>query len=372
MHNMKGEFYFMRKYLCRISVLIPMFVLYWLLTNMVNIAIVQLKLYLDYGMVKKLYFAFCFLWLTVSPFRQACCNKTWIEILFNLFPVQVLLACVFAQYHLGIFIFLCVCILVLAIGLVFEINKSIRKSSDKRRAKCRYKKAFYQILIISASLLFLIPCCMATFKYKLESPVIVLSDEMWERIYEAEQAMIEADKEKSASREQNPYLSNIGLLKCFEEGTWGDYGIEEKVTLVQKLVDFECDLFKIPHVEVSSKLLSPSVLGEYDRKKNVISIDVKYLDKATNEEVINTVAHETQHAYASYLVESLDFDSNPIYQTPYFNKVKSWKDNQEEYIDGSLGNFELYESQPLEVEARTYATDETKRIISYIEDNKNE
>lgn len=247
----------MRKCLCRISVLIPMFVLYWLLTNMVNIAIVQLKLYLDYGMVKKLYLAFCFLWLTVSPFRQACCNKTWIEILFNLFPVQVLLACIFAQYHLGVFIFLCVCILLLAIGLAFYITKSIRKSSDKRRTKSRYIRAFYQIMIISTSLLFVIPCCMAAFKYKLESPVIVLSDEMWERIYEAEQAMIEADKEKSVSGEQNPYPSNIGLLKCFEKDMWNDYGIEEKVTLAQKLADFECDLFKIPHVEVCSKLLPP-------------------------------------------------------------------------------------------------------------------
>lgn len=120
------------------------------------------------------------------------------------------------------------------------------------------------------------------------------------------------------------------------------------------------------------KIITPAVLGEFDRTKNVISIDVKHLDKATNEEVINSIAHETQHAYTSYLVENLDFDSNPIYQTPYFDKVKSWRDNQEEYIDGSMGNFELYESQPLEVEARAYATDETERIISYIEDNKSE
>lgn len=204
------------------------------------------------------------------------------------------------------------------------------------------------------------------FKYRCESPVVVLSEEAWECIYAAEQELLTDDGQKLS--QEDPYQFNIGLLLCFKKEVWKNYDAEERITIIQKLVDFECDLLKIPRIVVDAKILDPLVLGQYNRTTNRISIDIKYLmdSSISSESIIQTVAHEIHHAYVNYLVTNLDFE-NPLLQTPYFLELRTWRDNQEEYIDGSTGEFELYENQPLEVAARAYAEEETKRILSYIE-----
>lgn len=50
----------MKRCLCRISVIIPMLVLYWMMGNVVNLAILPIGLYLSYSEVKFAYIAVCF------------------------------------------------------------------------------------------------------------------------------------------------------------------------------------------------------------------------------------------------------------------------------------------------------------------------
>lgn len=357
----------MKRCLCRISVIIPMLVLYWMMGNVVNLAILPIGLYLSYSEVKFAYIAVCFAWLSCSPFRKSCCNATWTEILFNTTPVQIYLVFVFSQYHFCLSLFLFIVVIIIAIWIWLELRKKLSESNNKRRVNALYKKAFYQIMILVVSVFFFIPCCWAVFKYKCESPVVVLNEETWERIYAAEQELLTDDEQKLS--QEDPYQSNMGLLLCFKKEAWKKYdNPEERITLIQKLVDFECDLLKIPRIVVDAKILDPFVLGQYNRTTNRISINIKYLMDSSipSESVIQTVAHETHHAYVNYLIANLDFE-NPLLQTPYFQEVRLWRDNQEEYIDGSTGEFELYKNQPLEVAARAYAEEETKRILSYIE-----
>lgn len=83
------------------------------------------------------------------------------------------------------------------------------------------------------------------------------------------------------------------------------------------------------------------------------------------EECIDTICHEVRHSLQFQIVSSIDWD-NPVFQTAYFDELRSWLRNQGNYKSAWLYGLEEYESQPLEVDAREYAESETEKIMSYV------
>ncbi len=164
------------------------------------------------------------------------------------------------------------------------------------------------------------------------------------------------------------YEDNIELLRCFDEEKWESCSIEDKVTLIQELADFECAILHIPKITVSAKKIDRYTLGMYDRKNNTIIVDVQRLNKAEATMCVNTTAHEIYHVYQYYLCENFDWD-NDMADTYFFDNIKTWKEELQDYKSAYFYSYDEYSEQSIEKSAREYAEQETKKIMEYTADN---
>ena len=112
-------------------------------------------------------------------------------------------------------------------------------------------------------------------------------------------------------------------------------------------------------------MIGANTLGYYDDETNEIFINTKHLDRSSAEECIGTICHEVRHSMQAQIVKSVDWN-NSIFQTPYFDELRSWRENQENYKDYWVYGGQKYEDQPLETDARSYEKNETAKIMSYV------
>lgn len=122
----------------------------------------------------------------------------------------------------------------------------------------------------------------------------------------------------------------------------------------------------IPAVPVTSAMIGMATLGAYDNESNQMWINTEHLANSPVQEVISTTVHEVHHAYVDYLVSTLDWN-NPAMNSAYFAELRELMDSQENYKSTRNYGFDAYENQPLEVAAREYASEETSRIMTYID-----
>ena len=113
-------------------------------------------------------------------------------------------------------------------------------------------------------------------------------------------------------------------------------------------------------------MIGIATLGAYDNESKQMWINTEHLANSSVPDIINTIAHETHHAYVDYLVNTLDWD-NPAMNSAYFTELRKLMDSQENYKSAGKYGFDAYENQPLEVAAREYASQETSRIMDYID-----
>lgn len=113
-------------------------------------------------------------------------------------------------------------------------------------------------------------------------------------------------------------------------------------------------------------MIGTATLGAYDNESNQMWINTEHLASSSPREIVNTICHEVHHAYVDYLVNTLDWD-NPAMNSSYFAELRELMDSQKNYKSAWDYGFDAYENQPLEVAAREYASEETARIMTYIE-----
>jgi hypothetical protein len=65
-------------------------------------------------------------------------------------------------------------------------------------------------------------------------------------------------------------------------------------------------------------------------------------------ELVNTVIQESRHAYQQYAVESTSVVADA-------SVMAVWADNLDNYMDATIFDQELYETQPIEAAAWSYA-----------------
>lgn len=106
--------------------------------------------------------------------------------------------------------------------------------------------------------------------------------------------------------------SNQDMLRPWKEDTYADLSDEEKKKLFQQLIDLECTYWGIEPVGlVVEEYESETLMGYYVDEDYIISIRDEMFD-LPREEVINTLLHETHHAYVHELVESVDWRDKNI------------------------------------------------------------
>lgn len=128
---------------------------------------------------------------------------------------------------------------------------------------------------------------------------------------------------------------------------WERLDVTERVAALQEVEDQLAALQNRPAAEVVSKDMADA--GQY--LDGVIFVSEGDLDPDSGkpvDEVLNTTIHEGRHAYQDWSVMSADASDMP-------EEVAAWKENNDFYFDPELYGYEIYASQPVEVDANRYA-----------------
>lgn len=131
---------------------------------------------------------------------------------------------------------------------------------------------------------------------------------------------------------------------------WFSLSEDEKVSLLQTVVDYEAKRLQIPPPKLKAESLMSTtswLIGKYYPFLNQISYDKTLLECRLDwEETINTVCHETYHGYQFFVSLGLLEDRDGMRDTWLYEGIH--------YIPSSKDR-EAYRNQSLEVSAREYA-----------------
>ena len=163
--------------------------------------------------------------------------------------------------------------------------------------------------------------------------------------------------------------SNQDMLKLWKEDTYAELSDEEKKNLFQQLIDLECTYWGIEPVGlVVEEYDSETLMGYYVDEGYTISIREEMFN-LPREEVINTLLHETHHAYVHELVESVDWGDNNVEKNKnlrIYKELYKYKEGIENYISAET-DYDSYYNNPIEVAAREYADEWTGNYLNYID-----
>lgn len=98
-------------------------------------------------------------------------------------------------------------------------------------------------------------------------------------------------------------------------------------------------------------------LGGYNHLTNRIELNSKYLEKADCEDLLNTILHESRHAFQNKCINT------PESVTVKDNIIDVWNDNFDNYISPNE-DFEAYENQEIEKDANYFADSVMKKDIN--------
>lgn len=147
--------------------------------------------------------------------------------------------------------------------------------------------------------------------------------------------------------------------------TWDNLSFEEKKEAVKAFAKTEsANLGLDGTVKIGVRVtdMDEGTLGYYrDNEKNIY-ISEEHLKYGDLIDILGTVAHEMHHAFAYSVINSLDYNSDFIKNSSYFEKARKWKENSENYTPAST-NYDDYYRQALEHDAREYAEN---RQIDYM------
>ena len=130
--------------------------------------------------------------------------------------------------------------------------------------------------------------------------------------------------------------------------------------------------------EITVQPLDEDRLGYYSAASRQIVLSRSVLESGSAQETMDTIAHEAFHVQQAYVVENIDWDDAAT-QAAYYNQARRWLRNyQNGYVSGEEDGTEItvqpldedrlgYYFQPVEIDARAYAAEETERLQGLID-----
>ena len=118
--------------------------------------------------------------------------------------------------------------------------------------------------------------------------------------------------------------------------------------------------------EVTVQPLDEDRLGYYSAASRQIVLSRSVLESGTAQETMDTIAHEAFHVQQTYVVENIDWDDAAT-QAAYYDQARRWlRNDQNGYVSGDEDILSYY-FQPVEIDARAYAAEETERLQGLID-----
>lgn len=173
---------------------------------------------------------------------------------------------------------------------------------------------------------------------------------------------------------------NIDVIKKIRTNEeFQSLSYDEKCEVVRALLYCEARYLGLEEINLEFKELRDTTLGQYDHSTRTITINSKplkdgSLNGGSNEEVAMTVLHEARHYYQHLLTESY-IAATPEQRNLYaytHEGVSYWLENFNDYKTAedecSVGEYMAYRSQPIEEDARYWASTELTSYFFYIDE----
>lgn len=185
---------------------------------------------------------------------------------------------------------------------------------------------------------------------------------MWSsRVYLTAAAPAQTQAETTAQLHEKKFLPG------FAEDAWETASLDSKTELAKQLAAYELAMLWVPDgTEVTVQPLDEDRLGYYSAASRQIVLSRSVLESGTAQETMDTIAHEAFHVQQTYVVENIDWDDAAT-QAAYYDQARRWlRNDQNGYVSGDEDILSYY-FQPVEIDARAYAAEETERLQGLID-----
>lgn len=312
-----------------------------------------LYIHADFGAA--IYFVLILCWLRSDDIRRSFQGSVFWWTIFCLTPVGLFMLLVFSQRRPIISMIMLWCLVVF--NSILQITESERPRQARRDAKKRHR-------ILAAVFLaaMIVPSFLSVFSYHMLEERIEFSrvvseaygDVMLNRIHEEVY-----DRSEIYSRHEE-------LFSALR--SWSNLDIQSRQDAVTELAALECELQRIPGTLSEIKFITmddPGTLGYYN--DHTICLAVGILNDYSPERMLDTVLHEFYHHYQKTVCDLIDagigWDS-PIVS----EEMRLWHVNNAFYLSVDRAGMDGYSSQPVEVSARTFASEESARLMEAAND----
>ena len=318
---------------------IPVFLLAIPCIFPVNVYIQQLDI-----TISSLWFSFFagitnFIFAVTAPFEKL--GLTYAQALIvQLIPLEIVIGLVFLQHYFAITFLLITCSAVAVIVHRFRAFAAAKKEFETydQKFKRRIESNVRKVSLLIIALVMSVALCGGGVHYLKGNPVAMPSVAATNSVERTDGSLVKT------------HLNEIAKLK---EDVWETLGTTEKLDVLQTVLNIETTFLAIEPLKITCEKLDDYTIGRYADGRNVIYINVNYLNSP--EECIDTVCHEARHAYQYHVINSLDWDDEEVQNGFYFNDAREWRDNYNNYISGE-NDAEGYYTQSIEEDARNYAS----------------
>lgn len=150
----------------------------------------------------------------------------------------------------------------------------------------------------------------------------------------------------------------VGVVEGFYNGgkevLYKESGIADRLGLV---LDFYGQVKEVMGInaELNFVPMSGKTLGSFNPATNCIELNIGHLETPDCKDLLNTVLHESRHAFQYRAIE------HPASVSVNPELIDIWKNNFNHYITSGL-DYEAYYNQPVEADAYAFADDILNRV----------
>lgn len=307
------------------------------------------------------YFVFCAVFQFFMYRNREIRKSEWGKVFVNAVMIEAYFFVLFAQQHFIAALAVLLGLEAASLLLSHVITSGNYSETDSESRLKRYTERARHLVCCLAAAILIIPCAMGIYEEYVETSV---SAEEWAAIVDF------FEESKTGSSKNDPFskygktLDNVGKWNTLED--------EEKIETVRQIGLIELEhlgVSKDVGIKIGTDKIDEYTMGYYLDSEKQIVINISHIRSDSVEENVNTITHEIFHAYQHYVVSSIDFDSDFVKTSYYFEDAREWKDNIDNYISAEY-DFDGYQTQPLEADASAYAEERTAEYMEALSQNQ--